>query len=186
MMNSSPGIFSCWQFGEKLRVTGLISFASGFGWNYFPLHTCTVHRSMGIQKYFFYVRTCSQFWVQKVKLYQDATDWDKRTKINASHQIQQFHQIPTCCCVWWRCSCGENTFVIVVIRREMAGAIPLLCFSELWASPNGICLKLNNSSIKRQVRNKKLNTEPFQIGELSWKMEFQLLEIKSPQQQMEV
>uniref|UniRef100_A0A3Q1GPE5 ARF7 effector protein C-terminal domain-containing protein n=1 Tax=Acanthochromis polyacanthus TaxID=80966 RepID=A0A3Q1GPE5_9TELE len=36
-----------------------------------------------------------------------------------------------------------------------------LCFSTLSASPNGICLKLNNSSIKRQVRNKKLNTEPF-------------------------
>lgn len=40
----------------------------------------------------------------------------------------------------------------------MAGADSYyLCFSPLSVSPNGMRLQLNNSSIKRQVRNKKLN-----------------------------
>lgn len=49
---------------------------------------------------------------------------------------------------------------MVVSVKEMAGALSYyLCFSPLSAFPNGICLKLNNSSIKRLVRNKESNSQ---------------------------
>lgn len=108
----------------------------------------------------------------------------KTTEANNLTISVRLNQISTCCYMLQRCVVGGgNTFFMVVSPKEMARAVCYyLCFSPLSVSPNGICLKLNNSSIKHQVRNKKLNTEPFETGKPSWKMEFQLLEIKSPQQ----
>lgn len=54
-----------------------------------------------------------------------------------------------------------------------------LCFSPLSASPNGICLKLNNSSIKRQVRNKKSNTKPFKLAGQAERWNFSCLRLKA-------
>lgn len=74
----------------------------------------------------------------------------------------------------------ENAFLMVVSLKEMARAVSYyLCFCLLSASPNGICLKLNNSSIKRQVRNKKLNTKPFKLAGQAARWNFSCLRLKT-------
>lgn len=80
-------------------------------------------------------------------------------------------------CSWKRVG---NTFLMVVSLREMARTLSYyLCFSPLSASPNGICLKLNNSSIKCQVRNKKLNTKPFKLASHAERWNFSCLRLKA-------
>lgn len=74
----------------------------------------------------------------------------------------------------------KNTFLMVASVKEMAGAASYyLCFPAHSASPNGICLKLNNSSIKRQVRNNKLNTRPFRPASRAERWNFGCLRLKA-------
>lgn len=88
------------------------------------------------------------------------------------------HQIPTC----WRCVVvgGGDIFLMVVSLREMARVVSYyLCFPPPAASANGICLKLNNSSIKCQVRNKKLNTRPLKLASQAERWNFSCLRLKA-------
>lgn len=79
----------------------------------------------------------------------------------------------------WLCRPGKGTArggraTLIVSRvKEMARALFYYIFLTFHHTPthfNGICLALNNSSIKRQVRNKELNSQaPYKLLGLSLK-----------------
>lgn len=175
MMNSSPGVFSCWQVGGTHRYM-----------DFLPLPILLVAPEMFL---FFSSHLCRIANRKKVFIF--AGDFSAGGSEGGIHEDNRFgggggdtsadrwisirrQQTSTCCSpLWGRLVCvglererraagGVGTLMVSRVKEMAVALFYYLCFSPLPpppSLPNGICLALNNSSIKSQVRNKELNSQ---------------------------
>lgn len=170
MMNSSPGVFSCWQVGGKHRYMDFlplpILLVAPEMFLFFRSHLCRIKE----KKFLF----CGGFfcWRERRRNPWRQPFWGGGQALTVGFQsggnkpplvARRFEDVWS---VWdWKENGGRRWGGHLNGRQsERNGCSTLLLLMFFSAPPppslpNGICLALNNSSIKSQVRNKELNSQ---------------------------